>query len=123
MRLHFLDWFDLKSALVGVVIMGSIVGAINAGHSVSAMFGAGMGQGVYTFFFAGFVIQMVGKRYNLADTEPWGSASPSSNIVLIGSRGGVDADGLDLAFKGCIGTGDNSASPVLRLTRKLGLAG
>lgn len=68
-------------------------------------------------------MQMVGKRYDLADTEPWGSVSPSSEIVLIGSRGGVDADGLARLFEGCIGTGDDSGSPVLRLARKLGLAG
>jgi len=68
-------------------------------------------------------MQMVGKRYDLADTEAWGSASPSSEIVLIGSRGGLDADGLARLFEGCIGTGDDSGSPVLRLARKLGLAG
>ena len=68
-------------------------------------------------------MQMVGKRYDLADTEPWGSASPSSEIVVIGARGGVDADALAHLFEGCIGTGDDSASPVLRLARKLGLAG
>jgi hypothetical protein len=55
--IRLLDWFDLKSALAGAVVMGGIVGAINAGHGVSAMFGAGLGQGVYTFFFAGLVMQ------------------------------------------------------------------
>ena len=28
-------------------------------------------------------MQMVGKRYDLSDTQPWGSVEPRSEIVLI----------------------------------------
>lgn len=64
-------------------------------------------------------LQMVGKRTNLADTALWGSQIPRSEIVLIGSRGGLDGGALQSAFENCIGTGDEAQSPVLRLTRML----
>ncbi|MGB5296573.1 MAG: GTP-binding protein, partial [Thermoanaerobaculia bacterium] len=64
-------------------------------------------------------VQMVGKRYDLSDTQPWGSVAPSSQIVLIASRGGFDAEELRRGFDECVGTGDESESPVLRLTRRL----
>jgi len=66
-------------------------------------------------------MQMVGKRYDLSDTERWGSLAPRSEIVLIASRDGFDADELRCMFEDCIGTGDASESPVLRLTRRLEL--
>ena len=66
-------------------------------------------------------MQMVGKRYDLSDTEPWGYLAPRSEIVLIASRDGFDADELGRIFEDCIGTGDESQSPVLRLTRRLEL--
>ena len=65
------------------------------------------------------VLQMVGKRYNIGDTEPWGSEPPRSEIVMIASQGGINNDALQRAFDGCIGTGDESQSPILRLTRLL----
>jgi hypothetical protein len=40
---------------------------------------------------------------------------------MIGSRGGIDGEALQQAFDACVGTGDDSRSPVLRLARKLGL--
>lgn len=64
-------------------------------------------------------MQMVGKRYNLCDTQPWGSVPAQSEIVLIASRGGIDSDELQRTFDDCVGTGDESQSPVLRLTRRL----
>jgi G3E family GTPase len=67
------------------------------------------------------VFQMVGKRYNIGDTEPWGSLPPRSEIVMIASQGGINNDALQLAFDGCIGTGDESQSPILRLTRLLAM--
>jgi len=65
------------------------------------------------------VLQMVGKRYNIGDTEPWGALPPRSEIVMIASHNGIDRDALQRAFDGCIGTGDESQSPILRLTRLL----
>ena len=66
-------------------------------------------------------MQMVGKRYDLSDTQRWGAATPRSEIVLIASRGGIDPEELKRVFEGCVGTGDESQSPVLRLTRRLEL--
>ena len=65
------------------------------------------------------VLQMVGKRYNIGDTEPWGTLRPRSEIVMIASYDGIDNDRLQRAFAGCIGTGDESQSPILRLNRLL----
>lgn len=65
------------------------------------------------------VLQMVGKRYNIGDTEPWGTHSPISEIVMIASDDGIDKDALQGVFDGCIGTGDDAQSPILRLTRLL----
>jgi hypothetical protein len=42
---------------------------------------------------------------------------------MIGSRDGIDGEALQRAFDACVGTGDESRSPVLRLARKLGLDG
>ncbi len=65
------------------------------------------------------VLQMVGKRYNIGDTEPWGSLPPRSEIVMIASQNGIDSDALQRIFDGCIGTWDESQSPILRLARLL----
>ena len=66
-----------------------------------------------------YVLQMVGKRYHLGETGPWGEELPRSEIILIGADGGIDADSLRRAFDPCIGTGDESQSPILRLVRKI----
>jgi G3E family GTPase len=65
------------------------------------------------------VLQMVGKRYDIGDTDRWGSEELASEIVLIGVRDEIDAGALKEAFDGCIGTGDEAQSPVLRLVRKI----
>jgi G3E family GTPase len=67
-------------------------------------------------------MQMVGKRYDLSDTQRWGPIVPRSEIVLIASRGGIDPEELKRVFENCIGVGDDSESPVLRLTRRLELS-
>ena len=66
-----------------------------------------------------YVLQMVGKRYHFEESGRWGDEAPRSEIVLIGSREGIDPDQLQSAFDACIGTGDESQSPVLRLVKKL----
>jgi len=63
------------------------------------------------------VLQMVGRRYDIGDTEPWGEQSPRSEIVMIASQNGLDQDALQHAFDDCVGTGDESLSPILRLNR------
>jgi G3E family GTPase len=68
-----------------------------------------------------YVLQMVGKRYHLDETGRWGSEPPRSDIVMIGSRDGINDDQLQRAFDACVGTGDETQSPILRLARRLGL--
>ena len=67
------------------------------------------------------VLQMVGKRYNIGDTEPWGLQSPRSEIVMIATQNGIDQEVLQRSFDDCIGTGDESMSPILRLNRFLAM--
>jgi len=66
-----------------------------------------------------YVLQMVGKRYYFEETGRWDDEAPGSEIVLIGCCDGIDPKELRHAFDACIGTGDESQSPVLRLVRKL----
>jgi len=66
-----------------------------------------------------YVLQMVGRRYDFAETGRWDEEGPRSEIVLIGGRDGIDPERLQSAFDACIGTGDESQSPVLRLVKKL----
>ena len=65
------------------------------------------------------VLQLVGTRYDLTDTTGWENERPRSELVMIAERGGLDHQALEAAFQGCIGTGDDSNSPVLRLMKKL----
>jgi G3E family GTPase len=66
-----------------------------------------------------YVLQMVGKRYQIDETELWGEQLPRNEIVLIGGQDGMDDTNLKQAFDTCVGTGDDNDSPVLRLVRKL----
>jgi len=66
-----------------------------------------------------YVLQMVGKRHHLEESGHWGDQTPRTEIVLIGHRDGLDAHRLQETFDACLGTGDESQSPVLRLVRKL----
>jgi G3E family GTPase len=68
-----------------------------------------------------YVLQMVGKRNHLEETGRWGSEPPRSEIIMIGTGDGMDHEALRRAFDACVGTGDESQSPVLRLARKLEL--
>jgi G3E family GTPase len=66
-----------------------------------------------------YVLQMVGKRYHLTETAGWGHELPRTEIVLIGGRDGIDRETLQRTFNGCVGTGDETQSPILRLVRKI----
>jgi len=65
------------------------------------------------------VMQMVGGRYEIGETDKWKFDKPKTEIVLIGTRSGFDTELLQEKFDACIGTGDDSHSPVLRLVKKI----
>ena len=65
------------------------------------------------------VMQMVGGRYEIGETDKWDTIKPKTEIVLIGTRSGFDTELLQEKFDACIGTGDDSDSPVLRLVKKI----
>ena len=67
------------------------------------------------------VLQMVGKRHHLGDSGRWGTERARSEIVMIGTRDGIDVETLQRALDACAGTGDETHSPVLRVARKLGV--
>jgi len=54
---RILQWFDLKSAIFGAIIMGVIVGLINSGHGLLPALTAAAKQAGYTFFVAGLIMQ------------------------------------------------------------------
>ena len=66
-----------------------------------------------------YVLQMVGRRYTIEETGRWGSELPLSEIVLIGASGEIDGEALQRSFDSCIGVGDESNSPILKLSRHL----
>lgn len=54
---RILNWFDLKSAIIGTLMMGTAIGLINSAHGLSPALTAAGKQGAYTFFFAGLIMQ------------------------------------------------------------------
>ena len=66
-----------------------------------------------------YIIQMVGKRLVIIQGGLWDGEEPNSEIVIIGSKDGINEKNLQEQFDACIGTGDESQSPILRLTRFL----
>lgn len=50
-------WFDFPTACLGALVMGALVGGVNAGHGLQPALSAAFKQGVYTFFVAGLVVQ------------------------------------------------------------------
>ena len=66
------------------------------------------------------ILQMVGKRSSLVNGDLWGAEPSRSEIVLIGARDGFDKKNLEDAFESCIGSGDETASPLLQVMRKIG---
>jgi len=47
------------------------------------------------------ILQMVGRRITLSKGEPWGTSTPVSQIVLIGTHGCVDSQALSQLFERC----------------------
>lgn len=64
------------------------------------------------------LMQMVGGRYDIGETDKWGAEKPKTEIVLIGEHDGFEPEKLQREFDACIGTGDESQSPILRMMRK-----
>ncbi len=48
------------------------------------------------------MFHLVGKRASLTLSQPWGEQKPQSQIVIIGSEGGVDANDLTAQFEACL---------------------
>jgi G3E family GTPase len=65
------------------------------------------------------ILQMVGKRHDLDTAGRWDTESPRTDIVVIGSHDSIDPRALTVSLDACVGTGDDSSSPVLRLVRKI----
>ncbi len=51
------SWFDVRAAILGALLMSSIVALVNSPHGASAMATSGAKQFVYTFFFAGLIMR------------------------------------------------------------------
>jgi G3E family GTPase len=64
------------------------------------------------------IMQMVGRRYDINETDKWETETPKTEIVLIGEHDGFDKGQLQHDFDACIGTGDDSQSPILRMMKK-----
>jgi G3E family GTPase len=52
------------------------------------------------------IVQLVGKRFSTARGEPWGAETPYTQLVLIGTTGGLDEDELRRRFEHCIADGE-----------------
>jgi ABC-type xylose transport system permease subunit len=50
-------WFDLKAAILGALLMATLVGLVNSAHGLLPAMTAAGKQAAYTFFVAGFIMQ------------------------------------------------------------------
>ncbi|HRE26736.1 MAG TPA: GTP-binding protein, partial [Anaerolineales bacterium] len=48
------------------------------------------------------LLHVVGKRVRLSVGDEWGATKPSTQVVVIGSAGGIDAAALRAAFEDCL---------------------
>jgi G3E family GTPase len=48
------------------------------------------------------VLQVVGRRVDIALEQPWGERRPRTQLVAIGAAGGIDADLLEATVTTCI---------------------
>jgi G3E family GTPase len=48
------------------------------------------------------VLQMVGSRVDISIQDPWGQRTPHTQIVAIGTAGGIDPGLLENTFASCI---------------------
>lgn len=69
------------------------------------------------------ILQMVGKRVVLSRGDPWGAVPPGSQIVMIGTPGGIDADLIDRRLQKCLAKnsplgGNRMAQAVVEILRR-----
>jgi G3E family GTPase len=65
------------------------------------------------------VLQKVGRRSKLRDAGPWGREVPQTEIVMIGTAGGIDDDAMRIAMEGCIRDDAEEMTPMLRRMREI----
>jgi hypothetical protein len=58
MSSYFKNFFNLKAALGGAIVMSTIVTLINLEHGYNLALFAALKQGLYTFFVAGMVVRL-----------------------------------------------------------------
>lgn len=66
-----------------------------------------------------FLVQAVGNRHDISLLGGWKDEEPGTRLVLIGTEAAMASDEIDARFRACVGTGDDAASPVLRLVRRI----
>lgn len=66
-----------------------------------------------------FLLQAVGSRYDITCLGNWGEHEPCSQLVMIGLSRSIDSVELSAKLDACQGTGDDSASPILRLIKRI----
>ena len=64
-------------------------------------------------------MQLVGNRYDIVETDLWGTEIPKSGIVLIGEKDSFDVGLIKEQFDLSIGTDEDANSPMLRVMRKI----
>lgn len=50
----------------------------------------------------GAVLQVVGNRVTLTIGKPWGDTTPHTQLVMIGTPGGIDGAALTRTFDACL---------------------
>lgn len=68
---QFMDrHIDYRAAIIGALLLGGIVFAINLNHGWPGATTAGMKQGIYTFFAGGYMVRL-NERIALAFSSGW----------------------------------------------------
>jgi len=65
------------------------------------------------------LLQKVGKRSKLRDLGKWGEESPRTEIVMIGTSGGIDQEAMRIALEGCVRQEHEEMNPVMRRIREV----
>ena len=90
-----LDVHDRRAAVAGSAGEGRGLGCPQTSTGPRASFTAWRSPTVRG------VLHVVGKRVDIAFTDPWGTRPPGTRIVVIGAEGAVDGDALRAVFDGC----------------------